>query len=289
MIVTSIDEKGNESLPSNEIELKTPNMKPNRPSNIQFEKHDQVDAVISWEKANDPDGEVVGYQIYAHDGENQKLLGTSEQEQFILKNWVLYTNNDIQVTAIDNHRGESLPESRRLYDGKTMLRIKPGLLMPIGTLSEMGDLPGYGATLMVARKIFFEEKMELFLEAGFFDLPGKTFFNDAQQKFAKIYIFPLYMGASWTLWKNQYLRLAPTLALGGCLTYLDYSYWNLNSTSYDPETFTIFDIGLKLGISLEHEMRSSLLLQFYSDFNLLIEKPGLVLFLNAGLGLGYRF
>lgn len=118
-IVTAVDEKDYESLPSNEVEIQTKNYAPLAPEEVRpgsaftvNRRDESVGSItLEWDAAKDRDGEVTGYRIYPMDEKEPVALGETKDTRFILRDLPVKKEMAFAVHSVDN-RGDESEEGR---------------------------------------------------------------------------------------------------------------------------------------------------------------------------------
>lgn len=151
ILVKGVDEKGEESLPSNVLVITT-NIPPDTPKGVIRQEllrgtPRRREIILSWDKAADPDGTVVRYVVYEIAGSELLKKGETEGREFTLQNLDPDKEYRFHVSAVDNNGAESMPPdfspSRPL--GVTLWG---GYVRPLsGGMEEIGA--GYEAALFL--------------------------------------------------------------------------------------------------------------------------------------------
>ncbi len=139
-IVKAVDDQKKESLPSNEIKVKT-NTPPTKPGEVTLKKvksNNKVSFTLSWKKSKDSDGQIKKYAVYENKNNNYILLDMTSKTTFIIKNRIPNKSYKFKVNAIDNDNTESTAAFIRTENFKGLQLSLYGMYThPDGTLSEI--------------------------------------------------------------------------------------------------------------------------------------------------------
>lgn len=285
--VTSVDNDDYESLPSNELKIKTANAKLVSPKNLTVKKDETGDdAMIAWEKSGESIDNLRQFNIYVTDENESKLIAETKETKYVLKDWRLY--HKIEVTAVDQANSESLPVSKRIFDGNSKISFTPGVFLPLGNFGKMAKM-GMGGALSFSRQKFFFENFEVGFQAGFYSLPGKNFFDNNSQKVTGIFIIPFYFILDYKIALSSGIGIIPGISLGAAFVNMKYSSWDLGALVYKETASQFIDPSLKGGIAFEYVFSRTYSLKLYGEYGLLMEKGGNLGFLTAGISLGYHY
>jgi len=188
--VTAVDESGTESLPSNEIELKTKNIPPPSPSNLRIEQRDVVVAAtdkrgralalretrkfLVWDPVRDVDGTIREYRVYNTAERQQVRLAAVRENMFEMPQGL--GRGDIEVRAVDDTGDESCA-SGMSSDWTLELGARWHYLSPIGRFADMWKTGG-GLTISAAYSGFMLPEIVISAEIGVFSYKGKENFSD---------------------------------------------------------------------------------------------------------------
>jgi fibronectin type 3 domain-containing protein len=109
-MVTAIDKRNEESLPSNELELMTKNIRPNPPGEITAVKSapsadGKITATLRWQAATDDDGKIAGYSVYRHKEQGKKREAKVAGTEYTARGLVPTVRNRFEITSVDD-RGD---------------------------------------------------------------------------------------------------------------------------------------------------------------------------------------
>jgi len=150
LYVTAVAREGDESMPSNEITVKTKNIPPPAPENVRV--HDGRTAnvrigstgkiIMQWDPVRDVDGTVKEYRIYNVRNDPPVRIGTAAVPSYGLP--ANYSDMRVAVRAVDNNGDEG---DERVLFTESWLHLRFGATgaVPYNTLGELVDY-GYGGT-----------------------------------------------------------------------------------------------------------------------------------------------
>ncbi len=241
--VTAVDESGTESLPSNEIELKTKNIPPPSPSNLRIEQRDVVVAArdrrgralalretrkfLVWEPVRDVDGTIREYRVY-NTAERQpvRLAAVRESVYEMPEN---LDRNDIEVRAVDD-TGDESGAAGMSGDWSLELGARWHYLSPIGKFADMWKTD-HGLMISVAYSGFMLPEITIGAEIGVFGYKGKESTGD-DDMYLDMYFLCLNAGYRFTFFDS----LHATPVLGGGLIRMDQGGYGGSGGWGDTET-----------------------------------------------------
>ncbi len=114
-IVTAVDNKGSESLPSNEVSLQTKNRPPEAPENLSPDGPFRVNrrvknrgyVTLKWSASEDVDGTVKKYILFRKEKEKRIVLASTDKTRYVVRKLPLKKNMTFYVAAVDNRNLES--------------------------------------------------------------------------------------------------------------------------------------------------------------------------------------
>ncbi|HNW27209.1 MAG TPA: fibronectin type III domain-containing protein [Spirochaetota bacterium] len=292
VIVTSIDNTGDESASGTSLSFTTENRMPDYPYPVSCEKATDGNGPdravkIRWEKAGDPDGTVTAYRVYRKSMNGPGLLGATDKTEFIAKNLPAGEQHYFTVRSVDNRGGES-SDSHIASTGLVRyidITAKGAFLIPVGRYGRLYK-PGYGAAAMVSAENLFLDRMTLGVEAGYFHFSGKT---DASRDASLV---PFMAVMSYRFHLARWASLDPDIGFGGC-----YNRVSINTLGATPAVLYfmnhyaasntvefIFSAGAKAVFTLG----KTALVQAGGSFHGIAEKGGLMTFFSVHAGVGAR-
>ncbi len=291
--VTAIDKDGIESMPSNEIKIKTLNIPPNPPEKIKVKReveknNKKMSANISWAKANDVDGKIKSYKIYQLDKKEPYIANSNNYE---VKNLNPEDTYFFYLTAIDDFNEES-DKSRRVstYDYKGYnISIQPNYIVPFGTFKKVHKY-GYGGLLSGTRENTFFEDFEIGASIGYWQYQGVVT-ETARVDYSMM--VPLIFTAGYRFNIADIFYIIPRIGLGGSYNYIKYQTEPELYTGYgltmEPRTKWSIEPLVLAGVAFEYDITHRFYLMAAADMGMIIEMRGVVPFAVATFGAGIRF
>lgn len=289
IIVTAVDEENYESLPSNEIKIKTLNIPPENPKNIITKMlpvagGKSIKINLKWESVHDPDGKIKAYRVFIQTKEGYKLIGETKSTEYTTDTLVKDRDYFFHVRSVDDSGDESKDSglASTLQFPGTLFSIRTGSIMPMGDFSKMLE-PGYGAVFSLMLKDLFLRNLDTGLEAGFFLFPGKDENVENSQ------MIPLLLTLNYRFFITKTIVITPLIGAG--YSFNKIKYRNMESAPGETE-FTeqkAFEPVAKGGIFLYYLINTSIILQAGAEYASIFEKRGRMEFLtfNAGVGIGF--
>jgi len=285
--VTAIDSSGDETLPSNEIELITLNIPPDRPVIASVSRQEKGGYKIEWNEAADPDGRVTGYKIYKqYKGETEELASVKKTE-YLLGEKVDF--DAIYVKSIDDRGAES--DAARVYFGlrpEMGISISPAFLYPMGKLSDISDY-GYGASLKFEMSNYFFAGLELNIEVSFFYLTGKDDFEEPESKVNSIFLAPLMISAGYAFYPGEYFAIIPYVSSGGVVMNYSYSYFDIVESEEKEISRFYVNPSAGAGISFRYSFPGGVYAALSLDYRIFFEESNNYSYVSAAIGAGKRF
>ncbi|MBN1499602.1 MAG: fibronectin type III domain-containing protein [Spirochaetes bacterium] len=269
--VTSVDMANAESQLSNELKVLTKSINPNPPDAVKIEKqfspkYESIVFKLSWNKAIDPDGEVVKYRIYGVNKNRNEMLSELKTCDYVLE--IKNEYERIELVAVDNDSDESLPVKIYAQPYRS-LSILPSVLLPFGIFSEMAET-GYGSEFMFTWDDVYFENFEPGFGAGFYYLKGKDLLEERNLDFNRFFFLPLYLSAGYNFQLSINFSVKPVFSIGTALMNAQYED-DLSSGDYD-RNILILEGMCKLGIYFNYKISYHWLLTLGSEYSMLIEK-----------------
>ncbi|MBN1534483.1 MAG: fibronectin type III domain-containing protein [Spirochaetes bacterium] len=185
--VTAVYGDGEESLPSNIINVTTKNFLPDTPgrfrASITKGHAGKMDVGLSWKVSVDPDGTVSHYNVYLKSGIGTKLQGKTLQTSYELSRLDTAEEYDVIVRAVDNTGTESEEALLTIDRGRVKepppkpyvsLSLYGSFLMPLhdnGFKKIAGN--GFGILASAECRNLFLPRLSAGLEAGYLRFSGK--------------------------------------------------------------------------------------------------------------------
>ncbi len=280
--VTGVDEKGIETIPSNEILVTTLNSPPFSPSALKVKQIKEGGTLVEWKPAIDSDGNVVMYKIYKFKNNKKELFGEAKDTAYKINEKT--TIDNVQVSAIDDKGAESPP----LFAIMFPLTFTPGVIFPIDKFGLMFNVGIGGIFSFSARNLFFYN-FEGGIALGFYYMQGKDLQEEKNKQYNDFMLVPAYLFAGYNIGLGAGFFLKPVISFGGA--YLDVKYFDRNKTIAEGRDIhmQIFELSFKAGITAEYRFSNLLSITLGCEYGAIIEKTGLLHFLIVNSGISYSF
>ncbi len=287
--VTAIDREGKESVPSNEITIKT-NEPPGAPTNGLFSVVKQVgnrfNIMLTWKPAVDRDGRVVKYAVYDWAENREKKLGETSVTTFRGTGLNAEATHYFSVRSIDEDGYESedslaISSIRKIglnFEGRFVFAY------PVGDLAKMCryGLGGMGAFYINKPAIRY---VDLGVEAGYLAFTPNNFMIRGYT------MVPILLAARYRIPVREFFYLGLGLAGGVSHTTLKHGtrflYNGMPVATWRTERS--FQPMGRAELVLGFTLRETLLLTARFGYAAIIEKSGLLGFVYAEAGIGVRF
>jgi hypothetical protein len=223
--VTAIDKEGYESLPTNEVKIKTENTLPDPPTYVKAaikpeNGGQKMIAQLTWKAAFDADGSIKSYKIYRKDAKGFEKVGETNKAEFEIKDLDADKSYRFTVRSVDDKNAES--DDSRLISATLLkgydISILPCYILPFGKFKEINK-SGYGALLSCVKTDMFYYDLDIGVALGYWQFSGATDVDTS-------YMIPLMATAVYKYEVFDSFYIGPRAALG-------FSY---NSISYKWES-----------------------------------------------------
>lgn len=287
--VTAVGSDGKESVPSNEITIKT-NEPPGAPEEGSFtlgkQAGNRVDITLDWKPASDRDGKVVKYIVRERVKNRDRTLGETRDTRFTAAGLEAEATHRFRVASVDEEGYESEDSLEISSIRRIGLNIEGRFVFayPVGALGKncRYGLGGMGAFYINKPIIKY---VDLGVEAGYLK------FTPADSMIRGYAMVPVLAAARFRVPVTDYFHVALGLAGGVSHTNLEhgerllYNGVPLTAWRTDRSLQPLGRAELVLGFTLWDTM----LLGARFGYEAVIEKSGPLGFIYAGAGLGVRF
>ena len=230
--VTATDQEGIETLPSNEIKIKTMNIQPEPPKNVRVElipgENNTCTVLITWDAGLSVDGKIKGYRILEKDGTEFRDAGFTTKNELELKHLDAGKSYFFAIRTVDVNGWES-DNSRIVNTLSLKVYISPTLsfIMPLGKFKDIAK-SGYGGMLQIVRPDFPFYNFETGIAFGYWQ------FNGAGEVKASSWIPALVVLG----YRFNYLSITfiPRIEVGYGLNSIKYSEYTSNAQSQKNAT-----------------------------------------------------
>jgi hypothetical protein len=288
VLVTSIDNTGDESPTGRTLSFNTENRPPEYPFPVSCEYIGSGGAVrLSWMKTLDPDGAVTGYRIYRRTQNGPALLGSTDKTEFEAKGLPSAEKHYFTVRSVDNRGGESsdsYPASTRLVRYAN-ITASGAFLLPMGDYGRLYR-PGWGGTVTVSAENLVLDRMALGVETGCWYFSGRT---DVSRD---AFLVPVRVVASYRAHLSRWFSLDPSVGAGGC-----YNTVSANAAAVVPAGLFFlkryarvkaFEFIFSAGAQGTFTISKTALVSIGCAYNGIIERGGLMSVISVHAGAGVR-
>lgn len=285
--VTAIDSSGDETLPSNEIELITLNIPPDRPVIASVSRQEKGGYKIEWNEASDPDGKVTGYRVFIQYKGKTELVSDQKKTEFLLSEKADF--DAIYIRSVDDRGAESEPA--RPYFGlrpEMGVSISPAFLYPMGKLADISDY-GAGVSFRYEMSNYFYTRLEVSAEISFFYLPGKDDYIEPESKGDSVFLAPLMISAGYAFYPGEYFAVIPYVSAGAMLMRYSYSYFDIPTSSEKSVAEFHADPALGAGVAFRYSFPGGVYAALYIDYRIFFEESNNFSYVSATIGAGKRF
>ena len=289
IMVTATDTDDYESLPSNELKIKTKNILPDPPVIISADNAFSTDGKISvfsikWETGTDPDGKVVKYRLYGMNDGERVLIKEISKTGYDLADVILYQSLDL--VSVDDKGDESSPS--RIAIGKLFIGIHPVVLMPLGNFSDLGEM-GFGAFITCSYSGLWVENMLTAVDLGYFYITGKDQLESIGRKVDIIQMVPLMLRGGYEFRVTEGIVVTPALSLGYAYTSIDYVYREQVTLPTVSKNSDGFDPIAAFSVSADWAFRYDMTIGAFLMYGIIFEEDDSLDFAALGINFKVRF
>jgi hypothetical protein len=209
-IVTALGADGSESVPSNEIQIRT-NLPPDTPSwanyKILEKKKNGSDVRLSWKQSADPDGTVTGYRVYQRKQYDIEKVDETAGSEVTVPEVPLDRDNHFQIRAVDEDNAESDPRAVSILLRRISISAQLGCLLPVGKFADLMD-PGAAVTVNASVSNFWINYLYVGLEVGYARMNCKM--DDSYA----LNMMPVAAAAAYQFEISPLFSLTPKLSFG---------------------------------------------------------------------------
>ncbi len=271
--VTAIDGKNEESLPSNELELVTKNIRPNTPGEITAMKSapgsdGAITATLRWQVATDPDGTIAGYSVYRHTEQGKKREAKVAAAEYTAHGLVPTVRNRFEITSVDD-RGDESEDSADIIVGVApwswFVEARFDYVIPQGTFSDLYG-PGYGGTLTAGMSGLPLDGLDLGVTAGCWYFEGEYRDTDSA------WIAPVLAALRYRLNLFGGLYAVPAVELGYAYCRTTFKKRNASTFALDTVTESAFEPMGIAGLSLLRRITDTISLTAGGRYGVIYEQ-----------------
>ncbi|MBN2401070.1 MAG: fibronectin type III domain-containing protein [Spirochaetes bacterium] len=287
--VTAIDTDGYESLPTNEIKIKTENTLPNPPTNIKAStKHEKdaskMTAYIKWKGAFDADGSIKGYRLYRKDVKGFTSLGETKKNAYEVKGLDTDKSYRFVLRSVDDKDAES--DDSRTFSATMLKGYKIGAeflyILPLGDFKTLQD-SGFGALVNCARMDTFLYDLDIGLSLGYWKYSGGEDVNSS-------YMIPIMATAQYRYEAFDSFFIAPRAAIGMSYNSISYKWESPSFTGTKEEkSRSGFEPIIMAGLSVRYEFLDFWTVSAGANYGIIYETGGPMSFVTINLSAAMKF
>jgi len=287
--VTAIDKDGYESLPTNEIKIKTENTLPDPPTFVkasvkQESGGEKITAKLSWKKAFDIDGSISAYRIYSKDVKGFTKIGETSKDEFDIKNLDTDKSYRFTVRSVDDKNAES--DDSRLVSATLLkgydISIMPCYILPFGKFKKLNE-SGYGALVSAVKTDLLFYDLDIGVAFGYWKYSGATDVDSS-------YMIPLMATAVYKYEVSDSLYIGPRVALGFSYNSITYKWESpsYSGTKEKKSRSSIEPIAM-IGLSMNYDFLDYWSAGLGADYGFVYETDGLMNFMTISLSVTRKF
>jgi hypothetical protein len=293
--VTATDDDGVETLPTNEIKVKTMNIQPEPPKNVRVERKADADkktftAFLAWDAGLSVDGKIKGYRILVKEGMKLIEIGFATKNEFELKNIESGRNYFFTLRTIDVNGWES--DNSRLVNTLPLgvdFSLEGNYIIPLGKFKDIHK-SGYGGLLRAVKTNFPFYNFETGITFGYWQFGGTS--TDTG-KVNNSYIIPLLAAFDYRLEFFSIFSIVPKVSMGLSYNEVHYQaepelYTGYGLTQIKKDKSAIEPMALA-GLSLQCVLFDRWIVSAGADYGMIYEKSGMMKFITANIGAGIKF
>jgi len=273
--VTAVDNEGIESLPTNEIKIKTRNIPPVPPSHLKIEVRSDNSVYLTWEAGLSVDGKIKGYRILEKQRSGFSETGFAVKNEYEAR----YADKGVHeyvLRTVDVNGWESGDSS---VVSTLPLRIDFSLegsyIIPFGKFKDINKF-GYGGIFRAVKPDILFYNFELGIACGYWQFKGT-------EKVDSSYMVPALLTAGYRFNIGR-LTITPRIAGGISYNYLSYTTrWLQKRTSSEIDPLVMG------GLNLNCVLTDRISFFVGGDYARLFQKSDAYQFAVCNAGLAVRF
>ncbi len=226
-IVTAIGTDGNESVPSNEIQIRT-NLPPRVPAGARYsilsKKKEGADIKLKWKQSTDPDGTITGYRVYQRKQYAIEKIEEIPGTEVSVPEVPIDRDNHFMIRALDDDGAESESRTVSMLLRRISISAQLGCILPVGAFGDLME-PGAAVMLNAAISNFWINYLYVGLDIGYMRM------NCKMDNSYALNMLPVAAAAAYQFEISPLFSLVPKLSFGIA--------W-LNSQIVKPDLYTTF-------------------------------------------------
>lgn len=280
---TAVDEKNDESLPSNEITITTKNIRPGPPDKLTLSKGLSKDrkagaGILRWSPAADPDGSIREYRVYRETGDGPVQIGKSTGTEFEVPAGV--EPADLLVSAVDDNGDES--EGLEYETWILGVKVSPVMYIPIGQMADLFKF-GYGCTAGIFIDDLFFSNFIVGIDLGYAYWTGDPWLVE------RMHMVTLSAWIGYRIRVTSNLSVVPSVK-GGAVGMLT-RYRSCGESGigvFETHDAKATEAMFGGALMLEYAITRSLFVQAGGDYTCIVETGEMPMFFGATIGAGMK-
>ncbi|MBN1495629.1 MAG: fibronectin type III domain-containing protein [Spirochaetes bacterium] len=293
VLVTSVDNTGDESNPGKGIIFDTGSRQPLYPFPVSCAKRISRDgkkltASLSWAEVADPFRRIASYRIYRTGAKDPERIGETEKTVYEIPGLPSDKKHTFIVRAVDV-RGFESEDSYAASTGLLRyvdISATAGCVMPLRNFGSLYS-PGYGVSLSVTLRNLFYSGIALGIESGYAYLSGKT------KKSTFTSMVPVKANVIYRWQPARWFSIEPKISLGASYNSSDVSYFMIGSLEYslfhEYSKKSQAEFLFSCGASFNLIVKKIIFLRLYAEYGGIVEKSTVMDFFTIGGGIGGSF
>ncbi len=275
IIVKAVDKKGDESLPSNSVKVKTGTLPPLPPRDPGINKKPEG-ALITW-KPDNPWNRDRSYRVYGIEGASHVKKGETEKKSLVLKGIDFKTKQDFFVRSVDRHGDESA-DSRVISTLRGLdFYLLGAFSLPLRDFDSLHK-PGGGYVVGAVFNNIGIYNLFMGVETSFF------YFKGRENNINNTMLLPLYYVLGYHVALTKRFSLEPFFCMGGSLNIV-----SRDAGSTNPgEKKVAFEFMPRAGINCTFALNDFFSLRVRGTYGGLIEREGFMDFVTVDCGVSWR-
>jgi len=283
--VTAIDKSGDESMPSNELEIITKNIKPEEPEiNMVRDSGNDMYHII-WKPALDPDGKIKEYRVYKEIDGKLKVINRTRKTEYSYKRDE--AGDILYIASVDNRGDES--ERARVFFIKPRWVMGAGFAyaLPIGKFSDIAG-SAYGGSLYLESRNRIFRGFVFGVDASAFLFGGRDGFSEEENEIKSTLVVPLTVRMGYDLFFLKRFHFITRISAGALYLNSRYRYYNIVEGETEVDESELNPAG-GFGLEALFDITHSFSLGLNLGYTFFREKSETYSFSTAGICGSFRF
>ena len=288
-IVRAVDDTGQETNPSNEIQVTTKSSPPDSPV-VKAEQDPEENWVLTWNEAEDKDGTVEKYRVYIEKNGVHALLEETRKLTVTIPEGTDF--DSVCVKTVDNNGDESITAD---YRNVWRFLLSPQYCIPTGKMTRFAG-NGFGAEINVSRRDLFSNDLEFGLTGGYLKVEGRQKIGEGDSNVTSLVMYPAALFTAYRIpvFFNKFelydvLSFFPKFSAGVMVTQIDYELFDSGGVLEKTNSAAIFEPFVKAGIFVEIGISYNFFFTIGSEYTYLIDSVTGLGMANFSASAGYRF